>query len=76
LASLSARIIVAFSMRPPPFFATTRRTPTLSESLRAIRAWWTGKRPSLRAQIREQNLVERLAAEIEEAERAGGGKPS
>jgi hypothetical protein len=48
----------------------------LSESLRQIAAWWTGKRPSLQARIREQKLVERLAAEIEEAERAGGGKPS
>ena len=57
-------------MRPPPIphasplpsFCTVpapaRRTPTLSESLREIRAWWTGKRPSLQAQIRERDLVE------------------
>jgi hypothetical protein len=45
----------------------------MSESLREIRTWWTGKRPSLQEQIRERNLVERLAAEIEEAERRAGG---
>jgi hypothetical protein len=64
------------SASPLPSFCTVptpaRRTPTLSESLRQIAAWWRGKRPSLQERIRERDLVERLAAEIEEAERGGG----
>ena len=74
-------------MRPPPIphasplpsFCTVpapaRRAPTLSESLREIRAWWTGKRPTLRERQIEEKAIERLAEEIAEAERAGqGGK--
>lgn len=73
-------------MRPPPYPhasplpsfcvvpAPARRTPTFSESLRQIAAWWTGKRPSLEGQIRARKIVERLAEELAEAERAGGGK--
>jgi hypothetical protein len=73
-------------MRPPPYPhasplpsfcvvpAPARRTPTFSESLPQIAAWWTGDRRSLKERIRERELIERLAEELAEAERAGQGE--
>ena len=81
--------LTSFFMRPPPFphasplpsFCTVptpaRRTPSLSESLRQIAAWLSGRqpKPTRRERELEERAIERLAEELAEAERAGqGGK--
>jgi hypothetical protein len=67
-------------MRPPqiyhasplPSFCTVvpvRRVPSFAETLKAVWRWFTGHHAlPLREQIRDEQLVERLAEEIEEQE--------
>jgi hypothetical protein len=52
-----------------------RPTPPLAETLRSIIAWLRGARPSYRQQIRDAQMVELLAEELEVAAKlAGAGR--
>jgi hypothetical protein len=66
-----------YSVSPLHSFCTVStqpvpRTVTIVEALRQIVAWWRGKKPSYRQQVLEARIVERLAEEIAEQERANG----
>ena len=59
------------SVSPLPAYASrpfASRPVTIMEALRQIVAWWRGDKRTLKQQIAEEKLVERLAEEIEEQE--------
>jgi ribosomal protein S7 len=55
-----------YSASPLPSFCTVpaRPQPSLPQALREIVTWWRGRRPSFAERIREEKMVERLAAEL------------
>jgi hypothetical protein len=65
-AHYSASPLPSFATRPP--YAV--RPPTFAESLRALWRWWRPRPVPLRVLFAEARVVERLAAELEEADAA------
>jgi hypothetical protein len=57
-----------YHVSPLPSFCTVpaRPQPSMVEALRQIVAWWRGRRPTFAERIREEKMVERLAAELAE----------
>jgi len=55
-----------------------RRSPSFAETLKAIIAWWRGKRPDLRQGILEREVIEMLFEEFADAAalEADGGNVS
>lgn len=60
-------------MEPPsrysvsPYYSfVNQRAPSFIEALKAIASWLRGKPPTFREKVREANLIEALAKEIEE----------
>ena len=59
------------SVSPLPAYASRPfilRPVTIVEALRQIVAWWRGDKPTLKQQIAEAKLVEKIAEEIAEEE--------
>ena len=57
-----------YSVSPLHSFVTVpaQRAPSFIEALKAIASWLRGKPPTFREKVREANLIEALAKEIEE----------
>jgi hypothetical protein len=60
-------------MTPLPRSPYAVRPPTFAESLRALWRWWRPRPVPLRVMFAQQRAIERLAAELEEADAASPG---